>query len=175
MHKDFKIGLVVGLVLLIIAMGWIAGHESLSTESRLAREQASAAPPEETPPEQTPAEETRPVEAPPAPPAEPNDSRPITARDLLPIEKDTKIETTPIFSPPVADASLKSDTEPVAPSTPTPVYHEVGEGESLSTIAKIHYGSSAQWKRILRANTGVIQDAHKIRPGMRLLIPPLED
>ena len=54
MHRDFKIGLVVGLVLLIIAMGWIAGHESLSTDARLAREQSSPAAPGDTAPAEDP-------------------------------------------------------------------------------------------------------------------------
>jgi nucleoid-associated protein YgaU len=163
MHRDFKIGLIVGLVLLIVAMIWIAGHESLSTHARLAREQSISYPPADT---QKPVVPAAPIEEQPiavAPPVE----------EPLPIESDTKIATEPIFSRPV---DIPPEPEPQVQPEPKeePLYHVVAEGQSLSTIAKIHYGSSAQWKRILDANPTVVRDAHKLRPGMRLLIPPAE-
>jgi len=161
MQRDFKIGLIVGLVLLIVAMIWIAGHESLSTQSRLAREQSIAYPPSDT---QEPMVPAAPIEKEPvidAPPAE----KPLS------IESDTKIATEPIFSRPI-EIPPEPQVQPAPKEDPT--YHIVTEGQSLSSIAKIHYDSSAQWKRILDANPTVIRDAHKLRPGMRLLIPPAE-
>jgi nucleoid-associated protein YgaU len=165
MHRDFKIGLIVGLVLLVLAMGWIAGHESFSPHARLAQEQEVAYP-------LTDAQE-------PDPPAEPVNELPDsgTAETMdaapLPVESDTKIATVPIFSVPQEEVRPEPEALPDPPDEPT--YHLVAEGQTLSTIAQIHYGSSAQWKRILDANPTVIRDAHKIRPGMRLMIPPREE
>lgn len=165
MHRDFKIGLIVGLVLLVVAMGWIAGHESFSPHTRLAQEQEIASPPPDTQEPVTPVE----------PVIEQHDSgTPETlAGAPLPVESDTKIATVPIFSVQPEEVIPEPEIQPTPQDEPT--YHLVAEGQTLSTIAQTYYGSSAQWKRILDANPSVIRDAHKIRPGMRLMIPPREE
>jgi nucleoid-associated protein YgaU len=56
-------------------------------------------------------------------------------------------------------------------STAATVY-EVKPGDSLSKIAKAHYGKASDWQRIFEANRDVVKDPDMIRPGQRLKIPP---
>ena len=49
--------------------------------------------------------------------------------------------------------------------------HIVAEGETLTSISIEYYGSADMWQKILNANKGIIKDANKLHPGMRLVIP----
>ena len=55
--------------------------------------------------------------------------------------------------------------------------HTVERGESLSLIAKLHYGKSSLWPRIYDANRVQLDDPDKIKPGQVLKIPaaPADD
>ena len=57
---------------------------------------------------------------------------------------------------------------------PLPEY-TVKPGDTLGDISKAVYGSSAHWRTILDANRGVLRDEKSLRPGQRLVIPPLGD
>lgn len=57
------------------------------------------------------------------------------------------------------------------PVTGDEVVHVVTEGETLGSIARQHYGSAAEWRRIFEANRNGLQDPDRIRPGMELRIP----
>jgi nucleoid-associated protein YgaU len=56
-------------------------------------------------------------------------------------------------------------------STASTIY-EVKPGDSLSKIAKAHYGKANDWPRIFEANRDVVKDPNMIHPGQRLKIPP---
>lgn len=56
-------------------------------------------------------------------------------------------------------------------STATTVY-VVKSGDSLSKIAKAHYGDANAWNRIFEANKDILKDPDKIYPGQKLKIPP---
>ena len=56
-------------------------------------------------------------------------------------------------------------------STATTTY-VVKSGDSLSRIAKAHYGDANAWQRIFEANKDIIKDPDKIQPGQKLKIPP---
>lgn len=47
----------------------------------------------------------------------------------------------------------------------------VVSGDSLSKIAKRHYGDMNQWRRIYDANRDQIKDPDLIHPGQKLRIP----
>ena len=51
--------------------------------------------------------------------------------------------------------------------------HVVRSGESLWTISKHYYGKGQFHQRLLRANRRRLHKGNKIRPGLRLVIPPL--
>jgi len=50
--------------------------------------------------------------------------------------------------------------------------YTVVKGDTLIGIARKVYGSEADWKRILEANSGLLKgDASSLQPGMKLVIP----
>lgn len=49
--------------------------------------------------------------------------------------------------------------------------YTVQSGDTLSHIAKAHYGRASQWSRIFEANRDQLDDADHIRPGQVLKIP----
>lgn len=64
----------------------------------------------------------------------------------------------------------------IAVATPEPesVFHEVARGDTLSAIAKKHYGDANAYMRIFEANTPMLSHPDKIYPGQKLRIPPAE-
>ena len=54
------------------------------------------------------------------------------------------------------------------------VFYEVKKGDSLSKIAKAHYGNAMKYPMIFDANKPMLKDPNKIYPGQVLRIPPLE-
>jgi nucleoid-associated protein YgaU len=50
-------------------------------------------------------------------------------------------------------------------------FHIVRDGQSLSSISKIYYGSAGKWSRILKANQKTIKNPNKLIPGAKLIIP----
>src|SRR6188768_2729445 len=57
-------------------------------------------------------------------------------------------------------------------SSTAPTIYEVKAGDSLSKIAKAHYGNANDWNRIFEANRDVLKDPNKIYPGQKPTIPP---
>ncbi|GGJ95660.1 LysM peptidoglycan-binding domain-containing protein [Luteimonas terricola] len=49
--------------------------------------------------------------------------------------------------------------------------YTVQEGDTLSHIAKAHYGKASQWRRIFDANRDQLDDPDRIKPGQVLKIP----
>jgi nucleoid-associated protein YgaU len=49
--------------------------------------------------------------------------------------------------------------------------YTVKAGDTLSKIAKEHYGDSAQYMKIFEANRDKLSDPNKIQPGQTLVIP----
>jgi nucleoid-associated protein YgaU len=62
-----------------------------------------------------------------------------------------------------------------APAAPAgAAVHVIQSGDSLSAIARIHYGDPARWRPIFNANRAAIGgDPDRLRVGTRLVIPPL--
>jgi nucleoid-associated protein YgaU len=68
-----------------------------------------------------------------------------------------------------------STAPPEAPPAATAgTSYTVKSGDSLSKIAKHHYGESSGWKRIFEANRDTIKDPDLIHPGQVLHIPPAD-
>jgi nucleoid-associated protein YgaU len=64
--------------------------------------------------------------------------------------------------------------ESIATPAPEPaaVFHTVKEGDTLSAIAKKHYGDANEYPLIFEANKPMLSDPDKIYPGQSLRIPP---
>lgn len=53
--------------------------------------------------------------------------------------------------------------------------YTVGSGDTLSHIAKAHYGNAGKWRAIFEANRDQIEDPDRIFPGQVLRIPALPE
>ncbi len=59
------------------------------------------------------------------------------------------------------------------PKEPEAKYYTVVKGDSLSKIAKAHYGDAMKYPVIFEANNPMLKDPDKIYPGQVLRIPPV--
>jgi nucleoid-associated protein YgaU len=71
-------------------------------------------------------------------------------------------------------ATVVEDIEVNVPE-PEAVFYEVKSGDSLSKIAKQHYGDAMKYPVIFEANKPMLKDPNLIYPGQVLRIPPLEN
>ena len=74
----------------------------------------------------------------------------------------------------VNDEMTVAPPKPEAPPEPPAVFYTVKSGDSLSKIAKKHYGNAMKYPVIFEANKPMLKDPDKIYPGQVLRIPPLE-
>ena len=167
MGKDFRIGLIGGLVLVIAAMIWVATRPSLTPQARLLRRPQDSWR-ERPSPSTTTARPAR------EPPHEPKLSDPAPA-ELAPSSSAASAQSSqpqPSLSPVVSrpnlpDLTIYEQDEPIK----TTKFHIVTKNENLSSISQQHYGTPNRWQKILQANRDVIKDANKITPGTKLIIP----
>ena len=59
----------------------------------------------------------------------------------------------------------------VVPPKDVSIFYEVKSGDSLSKIAKAHYGDPMKYMRIFEANKPMLKDPSLIYPGQMLRIP----
>ncbi len=59
----------------------------------------------------------------------------------------------------------------VQPQARQPKVHEVQSGDTLSSIAKKHYGDANAYQKIFAANQPMLKDPDEIYPGQVLIIP----
>ena len=67
-------------------------------------------------------------------------------------------------------APLQASPQQTAQATSQREY-TIKSGDTLSKIAKQHYGNANDWQKIFQANKGTIQDPDKIFPGQKIIIP----
>jgi len=161
MQKDLKIGLVLGLTLVIASVLWLATRPSLSPEARMQKthEAAFRQPYAEQP--AVPA-----IARIPAPDSNAVQSDNLNASTVK-ISSDASEagDEIEIINPP--DSTIYEQDEKIK----TQKFHIVREGETLSKISSLYYGSAGKWQKILDSNRKTITDANKIKPGMKLIIP----
>jgi len=61
--------------------------------------------------------------------------------------------------------------QPHAGTSSQPMVHYVKEDETLWGLAERYYGSGGEWRTIVEANPGRIPENHRVRAGVRLVIP----
>lgn len=143
MQRDFKIGMVIGLVLVGVVALWLCTRPSLSTKARMLRSYRNK------PTQETSTEQMRFVTDLPGRPS-------VEAGSVVRIDQN----------------SIDGDTANRKPErVETQRFHVVRRGETLSDISQRYYGSANKWQKILDANRDVIESAKKLRPGVKLIIP----
>ena len=63
----------------------------------------------------------------------------------------------------------------IAGEPPASVFYTVQSGDSLSKIAKVHYGDAMKYPEIFEANKPMLKHPDKIYPGQESVIPDLEE
>ena len=74
----------------------------------------------------------------------------------------------------VTSGNSSSAPSPVGGAPPSDTYSEtytVREGDTLSKIARAHYGKASEWPRVYEANRDIIKDPDLIYPGQELRLP----
>jgi nucleoid-associated protein YgaU len=73
----------------------------------------------------------------------------------------------------VTAGSSSTAPAPIAPppTAPAPRTYTVEKGDTLSKIAKHHYGDANKWRKIFDANTDILKNPDRIFPGQVLKIP----
>jgi len=151
MQKDLKIGLILGLAIVSVAVLWLATRPSLTPQARMLDARGTAA-------AGGSAAQLG---------AAPN---PVAAVDRRKRETfDTAAPRVPTRRA-ITDERLQSDTAP-ATYAQRQRFHIVRDGETLSKISYDYYGSAGKWQRIFEANRQTIKDANVVRPGTKLIIP----
>ncbi len=72
-----------------------------------------------------------------------------------------------------SDIASVDDRISVVTPEPEATFYEVKSGDSLSKIAKAHYGDAMKYNAIFEANTPMLKDPNLIYPGQVLRIPKL--
>lgn len=77
--------------------------------------------------------------------------------------------------PPVAGAAGSKNKStgraPPPPAAGTETTYVVQEGETLATVSRKHYGTTAKWQKIFEANRDRLTNANNVRAGTVLKIP----
>ena len=176
MGRDFKIGLMGGVVLGFVALVWVATRPSQSPEARMAepsRASGEGLPAEMLSP--SPADtDTASIRPPsgsrgslPASLMEPEPTRPASSRS------DQAAPVADRSTPGLPDQSTleQPDQTDAAPVESPARTHVVRERETLSAISMQYYGTPNRWQKIVDANKDILKDPNKIRPGTKLTIP----
>jgi nucleoid-associated protein YgaU len=161
MQRDFKIGLIVGLIFVVVAGLWLATRPSLSPEARMQRL----------------SEGNTDLQLSDEPQPFASDVREAARNQLSP-------RTEGQMSGPglpggttshVSDSTIAVRHPPADYEKPEKIrterFYIVREGDNLSAISQLHYGTPNKWQVIFNANRRVIRDPDEIQPGMRLIIP----
>lgn len=175
MPRDYKIGMIVGLILVVGAMIWAATRDGLSMKTRRAQTHQALLQ-RQTQDRATntsiaPGTLAHPAQAPEPPQTMPVTKGPASAPADSSPEAVTASATAASRSPAPSTEREAVLPQPERPKIKTTKFHIVRSGETLSGIAEQHYGTVRDMKKILQANRNVLKDPNKIRPGMKLIIP----
>lgn len=168
MQRDYKIGLVSGSVLAIVALVWVATRPSLGPEAGMLRSSQAtphnpAAGLEDRGPTRTDADVVSPATRPPLSSIIGSSSE----QDGKPQAKDNATPTRNPQPAGVPDLTIYEQAEKIK----TIRFHIVRREDTLSAISRQYYGTPNQWQKILQGNKGAIKDPNKLQPGTKLIIP----
>jgi nucleoid-associated protein YgaU len=151
MQKDLKIGMIVGLVIVTVAMLWLFAGPGIGPRTIVPNMSSNQEP--------TPSPDTTGTK---------NSSETGTGD-----EKNNQISATDNQSQDSNTSNGEAywkkhwQTEKIK----TQRFHIIREGETLSEISSKYYGTAIKWQKILEANRDVIEDVSKLKPGTKIIIP----
>ena len=91
-----------------------------------------------------------------------------------PKAEEPKVEEPKNDAPKAEEPKVPAADDKNAPPDPTnSTVYEVKSGDTLGSIAHKVYGNARYSNIIFRANTDILKDANKLRPGMKLIVPKL--
>lgn len=176
-HKDLKIGLVLGLVLVILAAIKLATDPRLSPKARILHAQNATARQESDVSwdddfSEIPENENMPAKL---SYIDLQKSEPVTGNyepnNLLQnkpaLVELNAVNTRNLEQPEPTDVSQYVQAEKIK----TQRFHIVRKDQTLSAISRQYYGTANRWKKIFDANRDVIKDPNKINSGIKLIIP----
>ena len=145
MRKEFKIGMFLGLALVIIGIIYLSTRKPASVEERTL-------------------EQTQPIAA--LPSADMNAAA-IDANRPAAVAAALDANASPAAADTTADLTKFEQSQPIK----TQRFHIVQKGDMLSTISQKYYGTVKKVDKIYEANRDVIKDKNRLMPGMKLVIP----
>ncbi|MFH0962782.1 MAG: LysM peptidoglycan-binding domain-containing protein [Planctomycetota bacterium] len=105
--------------------------------------------------------------------SDPASAGPGDANLRLPLAPFITVERSSLNRP--SDPPQDPVAEPTAqPSAPEPQWYVIQPGDTLETLSIRFYRTRAQWGRIHRANLRAVPNPHRLWPGRKILIPPLQ-
>jgi nucleoid-associated protein YgaU len=155
MGKDYKIGLICGLVAAIAILIWLATRPSLNGRERLLGSPVASSQKPQAPRAADSLDQSLPGSRGTTP--SPNGQQPASVQ--TPRSESPRPTEPPQTARPQPDASATART------------HVVRNGETLSSIAQQYYGSPEAWHRIAAANADVVKNPDKVPLGTTLKIP----
>ena len=142
MQKDLKIGMILGLVLVTVAMLWLFAGPGISPKARVLNLDSNR--------QRAPLPETS----------------GSTSSSETKTEENSQLSETDNQS---QEPEWKQYWQ--AEKIKTQRFHIIREGETLSEISRKYYDSARKWQKILDANRDVIEDVSKLKPGTKIIIP----
>jgi nucleoid-associated protein YgaU len=167
MGRDFKIGLICGMVPAVAALIWVATRPSLSPMARMMRSQARSPVESRTLPATAPPVTTS--DAPGGAALQADSQRDAVLNQGRTLNSTTAVGSVPNPQPAVSQPDLTIYEQPQKIKTTR--FYFVRRDDTLSSISQQYYGTPNQWRKILEANRSVIPDANKLQPGTKLIIP----
>ncbi len=170
MGNDLKYGLVLGAVLILIFIGYLAMRTP-------AQDAAFSTAVEEQP------EPIEPNMFDPPRVAEPPRRRPTAQLEIStePEQPEVSVAPPPILPgweeedipdvPPVDHVT--TDIEDPGPAEPRRITYTIRERDVLTSISQEFYGTTRRWREIHEANRDVIPDPDRLTPGTTIIIPDL--
>ena len=144
MQKDLKIGMILGLVLVTVAMLWFFAGSNLNPKARILNLGSNR--------------QTIPL--------------PETFGPLKSSEVDTvRDENNQLSATDNQSQEPEWKKYRLSEKIKTQKFHIISEGETLSEISRKYYDSARKWQKILDANRDVIKDVNKLKPGTKIIIP----
>jgi len=172
MSKDFRVGLMTGVVLAGAALVWVATRPSLSPQARIASAGATPSRAEQTSDTPVPWGNTDTSTTVSVSPSEPPGLQQTAELEITEVTQSLATPQQAALSGSLPqstgpDLTIHELDEPIK----TTRFHIVRKNENLSTVAQQYYGSQDKWHKIVGANSKTIKDPNRIAPGTKLIIP----